>query len=170
MEITTDVLLKGPVWAEAIEGLSNIFNYKNRVNYNIFVICIALGIMYDKVIENPENPDSLNPRNVPRNVMMNAEQETSRLEFMFQTAILNTKTISLPEEKRMEYAFGDSGEFKKLDFLVGFANYGVTKLRDLISDNSIETMDNIRDFLNSTIEGYNYELDDIPDEILIEDE
>ena len=51
MEITTDVLLKGPVWAETIEGLSNVFNYKNRVNYNIFVICIALGIMYDKVIE-----------------------------------------------------------------------------------------------------------------------
>ena len=59
--------------------------------------------------------------------------------------------------------------FKKLDFLVGFANYGVTKLVELIEPNEIETMDRIRDFLNSTIEGHNYEIDDISDDILIED-
>ena len=138
MEITTDVLLRGKDWAEAIDSFGELFSYKNRTNYNIFVLCTALGIMYDKTIEKPENPDQLSPRNVPRNVMIIEEQESNKLEFMFQTAILNTETVLITEEDRLELAFGEKSEFKKLDFLTGFANFGVTKLLELRGINSIE--------------------------------
>ena len=49
MEIKSDILLKGKAWNEAIEGLSRIF--VTRTHYSIFMLCLAIGIMYDKRIE-----------------------------------------------------------------------------------------------------------------------
>lgn len=169
MELTSDVLLVGPKWRTAIDGLSEVF--VNRTNYSVFVLSIALGIMYDKRIEKLEDPDDLQPRNVPRNVMSNANQENGLLDFMFQTAILTTQTLDIPEEQRLEYAFGDKDpEFSKIKFLTEFANFGVDKLIDRIDESSlIGTMDSLRDFLNATVEGYNYDLNDISDDILLED-
>ena len=85
MELTTDVLLKGPVWARTINSLSPIF--KTRTNYSIFMLCMSIGIMYDKRIEKFEDED-LNPINVPRNVMQNQNQgdDAGKLDFMFQAA------------------------------------------------------------------------------------
>lgn len=165
MELTTDVLLRGTEWALAIDSLAPIF--KTRTNYSIFMLCIAIGIMYDKRIEKFDDIEGEEPRNVPRNVMQN--NDGGRLDFMFQAAILSTRTEDLPEETRLEYAFGEKCEFKKIDFLTQFANYGVTELVKTIGENTIESMENIKQFLSTTIEGRNFDIDSVPDEVWLDD-
>lgn len=167
MELTTDVLLRGQTWARAIDELSPIF--KVRTNYNIFILCMSIGIMYDQRIDKLDD-DDLEPRNVPRNVMQN--QDNGRMDFMFQAAILSTKTLDLPEDKRLEIAFGDKEEnetFNKLAFLTSFANFGVTKLSEQIGDSIVESMDNIKMFLTSTVEGNNFDINAIPDDVWLDD-
>ena len=51
MVLTTDVLLKGQIWAETIDNLAPLFK---RPNYDIFMLCTAIGIMYDQRIESFE--------------------------------------------------------------------------------------------------------------------
>ena len=164
MELTTDVLLKGSTWAATIDSLSPIF--KTRTNYSIYILCIAIGIMYDGRIESFEEGDEP-PRNVPRNVMQN--NDGGKLDFMFQAAILSTQTEELSEEDRLELAFGEKTEFKKLDFLTQFANFGVTKLAELVGETIVESMENIKNFLTTTVEGSNFEIDGIPDDVLLEE-
>ena len=168
MELTSDFLLKGPVWVNTIEKLSTIF--KTRTNYEIFMVCLAIGIMYDQRIPAFEDQD-MDPKNVPRNVIQN--NDDGRLDFMLQSAILATKTENLTEDERLELAFGErkeNEEFSKHDFLLSFANFGVTKLADLVGENDIESMEKIKNFLVSTMEGTNYEIDALPDDLLLEDD
>ena len=51
-----------------------------------------------------------------------------------------------------------------------FANFGVVKLVELIGDSTIETMDNIKNFLVQTVEGRNLDIDALPDDLLLEEE
>lgn len=165
MEITSDILLRGTAWNKAIDSLSEIF--ATRTNYSIFILCTSIGIMYDKRIEKPEE-NGEDPKSVPRNVIQN--NDNGKFDFMFQAAVLSTKTIDLSEEQRLSIAFGDEKiEPSKPGFLLEFANYGVTELVKLIGDRPIESMDNIREFLVSTIEGRNFDIDALPDEILLEE-
>lgn len=157
MEITSDVLLKGTAWNKAIEGLSDIFT--TRTHYSLFMLCLAIGIMYDKRIENPlDNGEEI--KSVPRNVINN--NDNGKLDFYFQAAILSTLTESFDEEKRLELAFGDEPGFNKIGFLVSFANFGVEKLVTLIGNTSLESMENIKNFMVSTVEGRNFEIDALP--------
>lgn len=165
MELTTDVLLRGEHWAKAIDSLSPIF--KTRTNYSIFILCIAIGIMYDKRIEKFDDVEGEEPRNVPRNVMQN--NDNGKLDFMFQAAILSTQTEQYTEEERLEYAFGEKTDINKLGFLTQFANYGVTELVERIGETTIESMENIKQFLTSTVEGNNFDIDAVPDDIWLED-
>ena len=162
MEITTDVLLRGTAWNKAIDSLSSIFSV--RTNYSIFMLALSIGIMYDQRID---QPDSLgeNDRTVPRNVMTN--NDNGRLDYMFQAAILSTRTESYTEDQRLEYAFGDSAPINKMSFLTQFANFGVTKLVELIGQTDLESMDNIKNFLIATVEGRNLEIDSLPDDLLL---
>ena len=76
--------------------------------------------------------------------------------------------VEFTEKERMALAFDPKCEIKleKLEFLAKFANFGVGKLLEQASDEPVETMENIRKFLASTMEGYNYELDSISEEDL----
>ena len=189
MVLTTDVLLKGQIWAETIDSLAPLF--KDRPNYDLFMLCIAIGIMYDQRIESFEETEEP-PRNVPRNVMQNNDH--GRLDFWFQAAILTTQTMEITEEDRLELAFGSKNEevnsqsnkkakkeleidvspvvanFRKMDFLTQFANFGVTILHEQIGDTLIESMENIKNFLTTALEGTNFGLDDIPDDVLLYDD
>ena len=71
--------------------------------------------------------------------------------------------------KRIGYAFGEKSSFKKIDFLTQFANFGVTKLVELIGDTPVESMENIKNFLAATVEGRNLDIDALPDDLLLED-
>lgn len=164
MEITTDVMLKGTEWAKAIEKLSTIF--RTRTHYSIFMLAMSIGIMYDKRIEKPEEYGE-EPKSVPRNVIQN--NDNGKLDFMFQAAILSTDTEILSEDERLDLAFGEKIDFNRIAFLTQYANFGVTKLNECIGDSSIESMENIKNFLFSTVEGRNLEIDALPDDILLED-
>lgn len=164
MEITTDVMLRGKEWLKAIDELSSIF--KTRTHYSIFMLSIAIGIMYDKRIEKPEE-NGEDPKSVPRNVIQN--NDNGKLDFMFQAAILSTTTEQLTEDERLDLAFGENTVFNRIGFLTQFANFGVTKLNECIGDSTIESMENIKNFLISTVEGRNLEIDMLSDEILLDE-
>lgn len=165
MVLTSDVLLKGTAWNKAIEELSPLF--KTRPYYSIFMLCIAIGIMYDNRIEKPEE-NGEDAKNVPRNVMQN--NDNGKLDFYFQAAILSTTTENFSEEDRLELAFGDKKEFNKIGFLTQFANFGVTKLIENIGATPLESMENIKNFLVSSVEGRNFDIDSLPDDILLQEE
>ena len=165
MEITSDILLRGTDWSTAIDELGSIF--PTRTHYSIYMLCLAIGIMYDKRIETPSEKGE-EVKSVPRNVINN--NDNGRLDYYYQAAILSTLTEDLDEERRLELAFADKVEFNKIGFLTQFANYGVTKLVELIGMTPLESMDNIKNFLVSSVEGRNFDLDDITlDEIDVKD-
>ena len=170
MEITTDISLRGTAWNMAIEKLGDIF--KTRTNYMIYMLALSIGIMYDKREEKLPLEDGEEVRSVPRNVIRNNDQ--GKLDFMFQAAILSTTTENFSEEERLGLAFGDKSDdkisFKRIDFLTQFANFGVTKLVEQIGETSIESMEGIKNFLVSTVEGRNLEIDALPDDILLGEE
>ena len=90
MEITSDILLKGSAWTNAIDNLGDIF--KTRTNYQIFMLSLAIGIMYDKVIDRDMQSGD-EQKSVPRNVISN--NDNGKLDFFFQAAILSTETENL---------------------------------------------------------------------------
>ena len=47
-------------------------------------------------------------------------------------------------------------------FLVSFANFGAEKLITLIGSTPLESMENIKNFMVSTVEGRNFEIDALP--------
>ena len=164
MEITTDVLLKGAEWAKGLEKLALIF--KTRTHYSIYMLAMSVGIMYDQRIEKPaENGEET--KSVPRNVLQN--NDNGKLDFMFQAAILSTVTEALSEDERLDLAFGEKTEYNRLAFLTQYANFGITKLNEQIGDSTIETMENLKNFFFSTIEGRNLDISTLPDDILLED-
>lgn len=157
MEIKSDILLKGKAWNEAIEGLSRIF--VTRTHYSIFMLCLAIGIMYDKRIEEVDDFEDEN-KSVPRNVINN--NDNGKLDVCFQAAILSTLSLEMTEEERLELAFGDKTDFNKMAFLVSFANYGAEKLVELIGSTDLESMENIKNFMVKTVEGRNFDIDALP--------
>lgn len=165
MEITTDVYLRGTAWNRAIDELLSIF--KTRTHYMLYILSLTIGIMYDQRIEKPAEENE-EVKSVPRNVIRN--NDNGKLDFMFQAAILSTTTENFSEEERLDLAFGEKTEFKRIDFLTQFANFGVTKLVELIGDTPLESMENIKNFLFSTVEGRNLDIDALPDDILLDEE
>lgn len=161
MEITTDIALRGADWDRVIDALAPLF--KPRVQYSIYMLSMSIGIMYDKRIASEEEYR----HSVPRNVVQN--NDNGRLDFMFQAAILSTATEDLTEDERLELAFGEKTDFKKIDFLTPFANFGVTKLAEQIGSTPLESMENIKNFLSTTVEGNNIDIDALPDDILMEE-
>lgn len=162
MEITTDIALRGAAWEQAIDAFAPLF--KPRSQYSIYMLSLAIGIMYDRRITSDEE----HRHSVPRNVIQN--NDNGKLDFMFQTAILSTTTENFSEDQRLELAFGEKTDFKKIDFLTQFANFGVTKLVNYIGASSIESMENIKNFLASIVEGNNFDIVSLPDYLLVEDE
>jgi len=165
MELTTDIPLRGTAWSMVTEQLSSIF--KTRSHYTLYMLSLTVGIMYDQRIEKPEE-DNEDLKSVPRNVVQN--NDNGKLDFMFQAAILSTTTEQLSEDERLELAFGEKSDFNKIGFLTQFANFGVTKLGDLIGNTTLESMENIKNFFVSTVEGRNLDIDALPDDILLSDD
>jgi hypothetical protein len=161
MEITTDIALRSTAWDQAIDALSPLF--KPRSQYSIYMLSLSIGIMYDRRIASDEDYR----HSVPRNVLQN--NDNGKLDFMFQAAILSTTTESFTEDERLELAFGEKTDFKKIDFLTQFANFGVTKLVEHIGASPIESMENIKNFLATTVEGNNFDIDALPDDLLTEE-
>lgn len=130
----------------------------------LYILAMSIGIMYDQRIEKPHEENE-EIKSVPRNVLRN--NDNGKLDFMFQAAILSTTTEQFSEEDRLDLAFGEKTDFKKIEFLTQFANFGVTKLEELIGDTPVESMENIKNFLAAIVEGRNLDIDALPDDILL---
>lgn len=164
-KITADVILKGNVWEEVFNNLQpKIF----KTQYGVYALCIAIGIMYDKQ-KSFEDLDSEEQRYVPRTMLY---QKKAELELLFQTAILTSEIVDFEEDKRLELAFGHTiKDFNEMQFLTKFSNFGATILREKITDDPLETMENLKDFITSTFEGTNFDIDPLTeDEIDIEED
>lgn len=167
MVIKSDILLKGDSWNTVVENMKGIFS--ERTNYSIFMLALSMGIMYDKRLNEIKNSDDENKSlSVPRNVINN--NDNGKLDFYFQAAILSTRTENYSEERRLELAFADEVDFNKISFLVEFANFGITKLQELIGISELDTMNKIKDFCSSSVEGRNFDIDDLPDVYLFSNE
>lgn len=162
MEIRSDIPLRGVAWDSAITSYTGIF--EPTTQYMVFMLSLAIGIMYDKRIDIPEGSNEYSSRSVPRNVVNNYDR--GKLDFYFQAAILTTTTEDLSEERRLELAFGNDPEYRKIDLLVEFANFGVTKLLEQVGGTAIETMENLKNFLTATVEGRNFDIDALSEEDL----
>ena len=162
MELTTDASLRGPIWAETLDKLrGTVF----ETYWDVYALCISIGMMYDCQIESdamvPAGYEA-EPRSVPRNMLGHA-QNKALLEFMLQTALVTTKHLDMTEEERLELAFGSDKmlEFNPVAFLTKYANYGVTKLNEVISDSEdVELLEQLMTFLNATYEAGVGVLDD----------
>jgi len=167
MEITSDVLLKGLCWTKSLDLMKPFFPTSSQPNYSLYALSIAVGIMYDKQLDiaGDEVDDIDLKRSVPRTVL---HPHSSDLDFLFQTAIISSSLVDFDEKDRIALAFDPECKikFNKIEFLTKFANFGVTKLYEKLSSDPIETMEKLKNFLAQSIEGYNYELDEIDDTLI----
>lgn len=156
MVIQTDIVLRGIEWQKVIAAFSKFFTQRPR--YDIFLLAASIGVLYDKRIEKlPDEDLESNPPSVPRNVFNNNSEV---FDDLFQTAVLITSTIDVSDEERLQLAFGENNkEFDKKTFLVSFANFGITKLAELVAEDDLESADNLKSFLTHTLEGSNLDLD-----------
>lgn len=160
MEIRSDIPLRGSVWDNAITSYNGIF--EPRTQYMLFMLSLAVGIMYDQRIATPEGSEEFNSRSIARNIINTHDH--GKLDFYFQAAILSTSTENLSEEQRLQLAFGEDTDYKRIDLLIEFANFGVTKLMEKVGGTPIETMENLMNFLIATVEGHNFEIDTLSEE------
>lgn len=154
MELTSDAMLKGPIWHNTLEKLvGTVFD----TQWDVYALCITIGMMYDSTIETESMVPAdyeIEPHSVGRNVLGKA-QNKSLLEFMFQSALVTTKHLDLDEDTRLELAFNENEkpDFNPISFLTRFANFGITKVAEVIEDtDGVETLEALMTFLNSTYE------------------
>ena len=164
-------------WSAAIEnGDSKFFD----TQWALFKVCLAIGILYDtQIAELPKTAETEDEgsRSIPRNMLA---VHAADINYFFNAAILTTNTIDLNETDRLYLAFSEEiteeemeGEdidtirhgvseealgFDKIGFLIGFANYGVTKICEQIDPNINVTMENISEFLIMSYQGETPEL------------
>lgn len=152
MELTTDAILRGPIWAEMLDKLTGIIF---KTYWDVYALSISIGMMYDSQINSedmvPADYEN-DPRSVPRTVLGHS-QNKALIEFMFQSALVTTKHLNMDEDERLELAFDNNKkpDFNPVAFLTKFANFGITKIREVISDtDDVETLEALMTFLNST--------------------
>ena len=173
MEIKSEITLKASVWSSVDHG------YRRKIfetQWDIFKICLAIGILYDKQLENEKNEDE-EGLNIPVSMF---NRNSAEMQFFFQSAILTSQCVDLDEKDRLYLAFSDeilSEElenedeealkkgvsdaaltFNKIEFFKKFANYGATKLNECLSANDSETMVSLMEFLNASYKGETEEL------------
>lgn len=157
MVISSDIILKGTAWEMAVEKYKIIFD--KRTHYDVFLISTAIGVIYDQQIDLlEENSDSNKVISVPRLVFI---PRSDIFEMLYQTAIMTTSKVELCYDERLKKAYGDSDaelDKEKIQFLLKYANFGVTKLLENVGTDNLETMDNLKGFLFSLAKGTNIDI------------
>lgn len=190
MEIKSDIICRGHVWYQ----IGQRYGYGEKpvffkTFWATFKLCVAIGILYDKQLDDEDDADEEERMMVPRTMF---NRNMGEMQFFFQSAILSSKCIDLSEKDRLYLAFSEDipedemeGEdyatltkdvsqealnFDKVGFLKKFANYGASRMFEALADNDIETMENLATFLTDSYKGDTDELARMADvEELIED-
>ena len=155
MILSTDLNLYYPLWEKADNELCNkkVYGIFGRL-IDLFIVACAIGIKEDKTADAGNTPLE-SPKTIGRNTYQSGINEdlSALLEFMLQNAILNSKTIDFDDEKRIRLAFDPEYQDKKFSpasFLIGFANYGLSKIYDSIKGTtSLVIIAEIYDLLDS---------------------
>ena len=162
MQITADVTLKGPIWAEMLDLLVGEYI---STNMDLYALSISIGMMYDGQIESDAMVPAgytENPRYIPRGVLIQNKHK-SLLEFMLQAAMITTKHVEFTEQLRLEVAFSEKSveKFSPIQFLTKYANYGIVKIKEAIGDAvDVELMQKLMSFMDSIYEtGYDPTVD-----------
>jgi len=172
MRIGSNVILKGDAWAVTIEKLKSIID----TFYGVYVISIAIGIYADKQIESLETTQYPDSKFEINSAMLHQNSQT--LDLLFKSAIITTNTVDFSEDLRMELAFNDDTKkeevknFNQMGFLTKFANYGITQLASIISNDPLENMESLNKYIIECTDGLgfdNFEFDVEVEESDLED-
>lgn len=178
MEIKSDIICRGSAWYKVGNGYGYIEKPKFFSTFwAAFKLCMAVGILYDKQLDDVTEYEEEEKMTVPRTMFNRYDEE---MKFFFQSAILSSNCVNLSEKDRLYLAFSEDiseeeleGEdydvltkgvseealkFDRILFLKKFANYGATKLAEQLSSIDSETMDNLATFL---IDSYNGDTDEL---------
>ncbi len=174
MVISSDFILKGEEWEKAINELYRSKNNFFSKQIDLFILCLAIGIMYDERKADQEFNSNREVGQIPRSVLV-SPKTNNLLDVFFQIAILSTTTLDLSDQQRMILAFKEDDNletedtnFSKTRFLIEYANYGVTKINPLIRNNALYSMQSLLDYLINEIRNYNIEDDIFKDLSLID--
>lgn len=164
MYIGSDVSLKGDLWNEMLEKLKPIIN----TNYGVYVLSVSIGIYEDKQIESLlATLPAENYFVIGRPMLHN---NSHMLGLLFKSAIITTNLVDYSEDARMELAFSDEAkpDFNKMAFLTKFANYGLTKLAERLTGDTLENIENINKYILECAIGLSLDDLDIDDVDLID--
>lgn len=133
------ILLHGEIWADTIDKLMELKIF--RTYYDIYKLCITLGIFFDKQIENTK---STIIRTIPVTMPIN---DMANLQKYFETAVLTSELNilkGLDIDEKIMIAFNPEYviPFEEIDFLTMFANYGVTIICKWITKDDLSTIRN----------------------------
>lgn len=178
MEIKSDIDCKGSIWYR----VAHEYGYNEDAKFfdtfwGEFKTCLAIGILYDKQIDDADLSDDDEKVSVPRTMF---NRHSSEMDLFFQSAILTSNCVKLSEKDRLYLAFSseisedelDDSEIKemqqgvseealnfdKIRFLKRFANYGATKMADCLNENDSVTMEKLAEFLMASYNGETEEL------------
>lgn len=184
MEIRSDIECKGSTWYKVGHGYSES-NKIFETFWGEFKICLAIGILYDKQIDDEELTDDEEKLTIPRTMF---NRHSQQMDLFFQSAVLTSKCIDLSEKDRLYLAFSNeiseeemneseaeelrkgvseqALSFDKIKFLKRFANYGATRLLECLDDNDSVTMENLAQFL---VDSYNGDTTELIDMVRVEE-
>ena len=175
MVLSGDIILRHSLWNDAEEKLCSNLIFERMVD--LFIVACTIGIKEDKVLENDINDDE-KVKSIGRSTyLMKNEDLTTIITFLYQNAVLNSKLIDYDNETRLRLAFDpdfpDSKskiQFSPTNFLVKFANYGLSKLletqntsdlsfisgiKELLDDMEFKDYSDIIEEINKEIDGFN---------------
>ena len=140
--VSRDLILQGKEWTDVIDRIvagqnkGNIF----PTNYHLFFLATSIGINQEKIIESFEPFDD--QRSIPRTAQSN---NAETIDYLFETAVLSTDCLGMSDEEKLNFVFANEkfNTSDKMEVLLKFANYGLTVIRECISDIDEETIDNI---------------------------
>lgn len=141
-KVSRDLILQGKEWTDVIDrtvanqNKGNIFPY----NYHLFFLATSIGINAGRII------DSFEPYEDQRSIPRTAQSNNAELiNYLFETAILSTDCLNMSDNEKLKFVYGneDFNISDKLDVLLKFANYGLTVIKECISDIDEETIDNL---------------------------
>lgn len=178
MELKSDIICKGSTWYKVGHGYG--YNASPKffdTFWGVFKVCMSIGILYDEQLDDDSDSEEEEKMTVPSKMFNRHAEE---MKFFFQSAILSSRCIELSEKDRLYLAFSEDvsedemeeGDYEILTkgisqealnfdrvlFLKKFANYGATRMAELLAEVDSETMENLAEFLTQS---YNGETDEL---------
>ena len=158
MDIKNDISLKYIGWdKERVDQLVYDPSRPSQTAFfgrtvDLFIVACAIGILEDKRIPNDGQKEY---NSIGRNTYQINEDVSRIFHFLFENAILTTKTVDFDSDTRMKLAFDSNFNLEKFSpntFLVEFSNYGVDKIWEQRTAHDIETITNIMELLKNLVD------------------